>query len=339
MAPRNGDIVMLAHGSGGRMSRRLLDDLILPALGPAASGGLDDAACLDSPTTALALTTDSYVVDPLVFPGGNIGHLAVCGTINDLAMQGARPLALTCGLILEEGLDLGTLRTVLSTMGATAAAVGCRIVAGDTKVVERGRGSGIYINTAGLGARAEGVDVSVSRARPGDAVLVSGTLGDHGVAVMNARVGLGLSTEVVSDTAPLWDLVRPLLDLGDRLHCLRDPTRGGLAAALCDIAEAGATGIRIQESALPVRPAVRGACELLGLEPIQVANEGKAVIVCAPEAADEALDLLRGHPLGSAAARIGTVIEDGRATVVARTRIGGDRLIRPPDGELLPRIC
>ena len=329
----------MAHGGGGLRSRQLLQDVILPELGNDILLQLDDAACVPSPGPDLALTTDSYVVRPLFFPGGDIGRLAVCGTANDLAMQGAEPRYLTLGLILEEGLEIEVVRRVVRSMAHAAAEAAVKIVTGDTKVIERRTGDGLFINTAGVGARRAGVDTHVSRARPGDVVLVSGTLGDHGMAVMSAREGWGLKGALESDAAPLGDLVRTLLDAVPGVRCLRDPTRGGLAAALNDIAEASASGIRLEEAALPVRPAVRGACDLLGMDPLNVANEGKAVVVCAKEDAGRALAALQSHPLGREAAVIGEVRTEPAGRVLLRTRLGGERRVDVPAGEDLPRIC
>ena len=333
------DLVLLAHGGGGGRTKQLLRDVILPALGYDGSEKLDDAAYVETPGREVALTTDSYVVRPLFFPGGDIGRLAVSGTVNDLAMQGAAPLALTLGLVIEEGLELAVLRRAMESAGRTAREAGVRIVTGDTKVIERRTGDGLFLNTAGLGARYRGADTGVGNARLGDAVLVSGTLGDHGVAVMSAREAWGLSSRLESDVAPLWDMIRGLLDAVPGARCLRDPTRGGLAAALNDIAEASGVGVRIREDALPVREEVRGACDLLGLDPLNVANEGKAVVVCAASDAERALAALRAHPLGRAAAAIGEVVEGPAGRVRLVTRLGGERMVDVPSGEDLPRIC
>ncbi|MBU1694834.1 MAG: hydrogenase expression/formation protein HypE [Verrucomicrobia bacterium] len=333
------ELVLLSHGGGGGRTKQLLHDIILPALGYDGSEKLDDAACLDVPERDLAITTDSYVVRPLFFPGGDIGRLAVSGTVNDLAMQGAEPRVLTLGLILEEGLELAALQRAMQSVGETAREAGVRIVTGDTKVIERRAGDGLFINTAGLGVRYRGADTHVANARPGDVVLVSGTLGDHGIAVMSAREAWGLETRLPSDVAPLWDMVKSLLDAVPGVRCLRDPTRGGLAAALNDIAEASGVGVRIREEALPVREEVRGACDLLGLDPLNVANEGKAVVVCAAADAARALETLRAHPLGRSAAVIGEVTPAPGGRVLMRTRLGGERMVNVPSGEDLPRIC
>lgn len=335
---KSGDVIRLGHGGGGAMTRWLLDEVIRPALGGPPAELLDDAAVLRAPGEELAVTTDGYVVRPLFFPGGDIGKLAVCGTINDLAMQGAEPLALTIGIVAEEGLPIETLRRCLSSAGEMARQLSVKIIAGDTKVIERRTGDGLFLTTTGLGARYRGADTGVHRARPGDAVLVTGTMGDHGIAVMSARESWGLRAPLESDVAPLWPLVKALLDAVPDVHCLRDPTRGGLAAALNDIASASNVSIWVEEAALPIRPEVQGACDLLGLDPLSVANEGKAVIVCAASDVERALATLRAHPLGREAAVIGTV-QQGPPAVVLRTKLGGKRRVEPPLGEELPRIC
>ncbi len=332
-------VILPGHGGGGVLTHRLIEEVILPALDNPLLRQLDDSTCVVAPGMDLAITTDSYVVSPLFFPGGDIGRLAVCGTVNDLAMQGARPLWLTLGLILEEGLAVSDLRRVLESMGRAAAEAGVQIVAGDTKVVERGKGWGVFVNTAGVGVRRAGVDVHVGNARPGDAVLVTGAIGEHGVAVMSKREGIGFDGAPPSDVAPLAVLVGDLLDACPGIHCLRDPTRGGLTAALCDIARASGVGIRLRESAIPIEPAVQGACDLLGLDPLNVANEGKAVVVCDPDSAEAALEILRRHPRGRRAARVGFVATEPAGRVLLETAIGGERLLAPPTGEDLPRIC
>ncbi len=287
----------------------------------------------------MAISTDSFVVRPLFFPGGDIGSLAVHGTVNDVAMSGARPLWLTAGFILEEGLEMEVLERVVHSMAEAARQAGVQVVAGDTKVVERGHGDGIYINTAGVGVVMEGVEVGPDRARPGDVVLLSGAVGDHGIAVLSQREGLAFETELVSDSAPLNGLVEALLASAPHTHCLRDATRGGLAAALNELAETSQVGIEIEEAAVPVRPAVAAACELLGFDPLTVANEGKLVAFVPPEEADAALAALQGHPLGQEAVRIGVITEEHPGLVLAHTGIGGRRVVDMPLGELLPRIC
>ena len=332
--------VLLAHGGGGRLTRELVDKLIAPAFANALLAPLHDGARLDAGGARLAFTTDSFVVRPLFFPGGDIGSLAVHGTVNDLAMCGARPLALSCGLILEEGLAMATLERVVASLAAAARAAGVPIATGDTKVVDRGKGDGVYINTAGIGLVPEGIEIDPKRARPGDVVLVSGTLADHGVAILSVREGLEFESPIVSDSAALHELVGALLErLGGRVHVLRDPTRGGAAAALEEIAGQAGVGIRLEETAIPVAEAVRGACEILGLDPLHVANEGKFLALVARDAAGEALALLRAHPLGANAAIIGEVTDAHRGQLSVRSAIGGLRLVDIPAGEPLPRIC
>ncbi len=331
------DIILLSHGGGGTRTQALVREIILRRLGNPILDRLDDSACLTIPESELAFTTDSYVVNPIFFPGGDIGKLAVCGTLNDLAMQGAEPRYLSLGLILEEGLPLRDLDLIIASLAGVARQTGVRVVTGDTKVVERGKGGGIFINTTGIGVRLPGTDVHVGNARPGDAVLITGTLGDHGAAVMSRR--LNLESALVSDVTPLWDLVAPLLREIPALHCLRDPTRGGVAAAVCDIAAAAGVCIRLQESALPIRPEVSGICQLLGLDPLNAANEGKALVVCPQAAAAAALRLLRAHPLGREAAVIGAVTGEPAGLALLATAAGGERIIRMPLGEDLPRIC
>ncbi len=333
------DLVLLSHGGGGRRTQQLIRNLILKNLGNPILNRLDDGACLDVPERDIVFTTDSYVVNPIFFPGGDIGQLAVCGTINDLAMQGAVPRYLSLALILEEGLPLADLERVIQSTARLARETGVLVVTGDTKVVERGKGNGIFINTAGIGVRRPGVDTHVANARSGDVVIISGTLGDHGIAVMSRREGLNLETDVVSDVAPLGGLIASLLEEIPEIHCLRDPTRGGVAAAMVDIATAAGVGIRIRESALPVRPGVKGACRLLGLDVLNVANEGKAIIICAPSQAERALQILRRHPLGRESAAIGEVTADLAGMVLLETALGGERIVEIPMGEDLPRIC
>jgi hydrogenase expression/formation protein HypE len=287
----------------------------------------------------LAISTDSFVVRPLFFPGGDIGSLAVHGTVNDVAMSGARPLWLTAGFILEEGLAMDVLERIVRSMAEAAHEAGVLVVAGDTKVVERGHGDGVYINTTGVGVVMEGIGVGPDKAQPGDVVLLSGTVGDHGIAVLSQREGLAFETELVSDSAPLNGLVEALLAVALHTHCLRDATRGGLAAALNELAETSQVGIEIEEAAVPVRPAVAAACEMLGFDPLTIANEGKLIAFVPPEEADAALDALRAHPLGQEAARIGVVTGEHPAMVLTRTPIGGRRVVDMPLGELLPRIC
>jgi hydrogenase expression/formation protein HypE len=332
--------VTMAHGGGGRLGKMLVEELFFPALGNPALALFHDGAVLEAGGARLALSTDSYVITPPFFPGGNIGSLAVHGTVNDLAMCGARPLALSAGFILEEGFPMEDLWRVAQAMGAAAAAVGVPVATGDTKVVDRGKGDGIFINTTGVGLIAQGVEISPGRAVPGDVVLVSGSLAVHGIAILSIRQGLEFETVLESDSAPLHDLVEGLLKrCGPAVHVLRDPTRGGVASALNEIAGLAGVGIRIDESALPVREDVRGACEILGLDPLYVANEGKLVAIVAREQAEAALEALREHPLGGEAAVIGEVVAEHPGRVVQRSRIGGQRVVDMLSGEQLPRIC
>jgi len=333
------DLVLLSHGGGGRRTQQLIRDLILKHLGNPILDRLDDGACLDVPEHNLVFTTDSYVVTPIFFPGGDIGKLAVCGTINDLAMQGAAPRYLSLALILEEGLVMADLERVIQSVAQMVRETGVMVVTGDTKVVERGKGNGIFINTAGIGVRCPGVDTHVANARSGDVVIITGTIGDHGIAVMSRREGLNLETDVVSDVAPLWGMIEPLLREIPEIHSLRDPTRGGVAAALGDIATTSGVGIRIHERALPIRPGVQGACKLLGLEVLNVANEGKALVICAAAQAEHALRILSAHPLGREAAVIGAVTAEPAGMVLMETALGGERIVDTPLGEDLPRIC
>ena len=337
--PATPDQVLLAHGGGGRMMRRLIEELIVPALGDdPLLRPLHDGAVVTVEGTRLAFTTDSYVVRPLIFPGGDIAQLAVNGTVNDLAMCGARPLVLSTGLIVEEGLPMDLLRRLMESLGRAAAAAGVRIVTGDTKVVDRGKGDGLFINTAGVGVVVAPHPVEPAGVRPGDAVLLSGDIGRHGVAIMASRDGLAFETTIESDCAPLADPVLGLLAAGVEVHCLRDLTRGGLGAALVEIAKTAGRRIEVEESAIPVRPDVQAACELLGLEPLYVANEGRFVAFVAPHDADRALSLLRSHRLGEWAARIGEVGGEG-TDVVMTGPLGIARVIDLPSGEQLPRIC
>ena len=336
------DSVQMAHGGGGRLMQELIEGLFLPAFAgddPSARSAPHDSAVVELGGARLALTTDSFTVSPLFFPGGDIGHLAVCGTVNDLAMAGASPAALTAGFILEEGLPLETLRRVVESMRRTAAAVGVRIVTGDTKVVDRGKCDGLFINTAGVGLIPEGVEVCPERVKPGDAILVSGDLGRHGIAVMSVREGLAFDGALESDCAPLADLVDCLLRGGAEIHCLRDLTRGGLAAALCEIAGHVGVGVELDEASIPVAGPVAGACELLGLDPLYVANEGRLVAFVPAEAIEQALGLMRSHPAAPQAAVIGSVTEEHPGMVELRGPLGGRRVVDLFSGEQMPRIC
>ncbi len=336
-----GDRVLLAHGEGARLSRRLVRDLLLEAFDNEFLRPLADGAVLPDLGGPAVLSTDSYVVSPLEFPGGDIGRLAVHGTVNDLAVSGAEPLYLTLALILEEGLPLATLRRIVLSLRDAARDCGVPIVTGDTKVVPRGAADGLFLTTTGLGRLRPGVHLGADRIAGGDRVLVSGTLGDHGVTILAAREGLELESPLQSDTAPLHDLVARLLaTCGADVKFLRDPTRGGLSAALHEASESSGRSIELDESAIPLNPAVRGACELLGLDPLYVANEGKLVAVVAPGAADAALACLRSHPLGAAAALVGTVLpDDGPPRVLVRGPLGHPRILDEPTGAPLPRIC
>jgi hydrogenase expression/formation protein HypE len=354
--------VQLAHGGGGRMMRALVEQKFLAAFGKA--GPAHDSAILEINGARLAFTTDTFVVAPLFFPGGDIGRLAICGTVNDLAMAGARPLALSAGFVLEEGLPLETLDRIVASMRDTAARCRVRIVTGDTKVVDRGKGDGVFINTAGIGLVPPGVDISPARVVPGDVVLVSGDLGRHGMAVLSVREGLGFEGSLESDCEPLADLVAAMLfqvaaattqgvvpdpraapakpqaaPQAAEIHCLRDLTRGGLAAALCEIAEDAAVGIELSEAAIPVSEPVAGACELLGLDPLYVANEGRLVAMVAPAAAERVLEILRRHAAAHGPAIIGRVVAEHAGVVEVRGPLGGGRILDLLSGEQMPRIC
>ena len=331
--------ILLGHGGGGLLTARLIEELILPVLDDPALRALDDAAVVTVDAGRLAFTTDGYVVSPLFFPGGDIGKLAVCGTVNDLAVCGAEPLWMSLGMVLEEGLLISELRTAIQSVGRWARTAGIRVIAGDTKVVERGRCDGVYLNSAGVGRVVPADPPGAERIRPGDAVIVNGFLGDHGMAVMAARSGLSFAPGLESDCAPLWDLVRTVLATGCTVHAMRDLTRGGLAGAVCDLARASGTAIHVDEAGLPVRPAVTGACDLLGFDVLGVANEGKLVLFCPMEEAGTVLAAMRGHEYGASAAVVGEVRADEPGMAVLRTRLGGQRVIDMPVGEDLPRIC
>ena len=334
------ETIVLGHGSGGKLSHDLIRRTFLPALaGPALAAG-DDAGRVELPDgSRLAISTDSHVVWPLFFPGGDIGRLAVCGTVNDVAMLGARPLYLTAGFILEEGLELALLERVVASMQAAAAEAGVQIVAGDTKVVQRGKADGIYINTAGVGIIPPGVTIGGAQAKAGDVVLLSGPIGDHGIAVLAARGELGFETDLESDVAPLNGLVGRLLEACSGVHVLRDPTRGGLGTTLNEIARQSGVCIEIEEQAIPVRPQVRAACDMLGFDPLYIANEGKLVAIVAPEEAQMALEALRGERYGAEAVAIGTVQPAPSGRVLLRTNLGSRRVVEMLAGEMLPRIC
>jgi hydrogenase expression/formation protein HypE len=333
------DRVLLGHGSGGKLTAELIEGMIVPALANPTLAVLDDHATLSVPEGRIAFTTDSYVVSPLFFPGGDIGELAVNGTINDLACGGARPLALSLAFILEEGLPLDELRRVIASVRRAADRAGVHVVTGDTKVVGRGAADRLFVNTSGIGLVPRGVSLGSAHVRPGDAILVSGPIGDHGIAIMALRSGLDLGGDVVSDTAPLHELVAALLQASPDTHALRDPTRGGVAATLVEIATRHRLGIEVDEAALPIRGAVRGACDLLGLDPLFVANEGKMVVFVPEVSADRALAALRAHALGRHAARIGRVVDEHPSMVELVTPVRGRRLLDLPFAEPLPRIC
>jgi hydrogenase expression/formation protein HypE len=361
------DRILLGHGSGGRLTADLIQRLFVPGFGNDVLAALEDQAtvCLDcgsqiadcgwkdgSPgggaksaisnlqsEIKIAFTTDSFVVRPIFFPGGDIGRLAVHGTINDLAVGGARPLFLSAAFILEEGLVLTDLQRIVASMRVACAEAGVLLVTGDTKVVDRGKGDQIFITTSGIGLVPQGRSLSIRAARPGDRILVSGTLGDHGIAIMSVREGIEFETVLESDTAPLTDLAQIMLEACPEIRCMRDPTRGGLSSALNELAAASKVGVRLTESAIPVRPEVRGACEMLGLDPLYVANEGKLIAVVPAAHADHVLEVMRTHPLGRNAALIGEVVADHPGMVTMRSLIGGERVVTMLAGEQLPRIC
>ncbi len=331
--------VDMSHGAGGRAMAQLIEELFERSFANRWLAEHGDQARLDLPAGRLAMTTDGFVIAPLFFPGGDIGSLAVHGTVNDIAMAGAEPLYLAVSMILEEGLPLADLARIVDSMARAARDAGVAIVTGDTKVVERGKGDGVFITTTGIGRIAPGIDIAPQRVRPGDAILVSGTLGDHGVAVMSKRAELAFETELVSDSAALAGLVAAMIAAVPDIHMLRDPTRGGLAAVLNEIARDAGVGMRVREDAIPVATAVRGACELLGLDPLYVPNEGRLVAFCAGADADRLLAVMRAHPQGQDAAIIGEVVADDHRFVTMTTGFGGNRIIDWLSGQQLPRIC
>jgi hydrogenase expression/formation protein HypE len=332
------DHVLLGHGSGGQLMAELLRDLITPELG--GSGPLEDAAVVSVGATQVVFSTDSFVVTPRFFPGGDIGSLAVHGTVNDIAMRGARPVALSVAYVLEEGLPMAELRRITASVAAAAHAAGVPVVTGDTKVVERGSADGIYLTTTGIGTRRPGVDPSAARCRPGDVVLVSGPIGRHGMAVLSAREDLGFDSDIASDSQPLHRLVQAMLDAGGLgVHALRDPTRGGVASALNELAQASEVAVELEEGALPIPSQVAAACEILGLDPLHVANEGCLIAVVAPEVAEPVLAAMRRRPEGAVACVIGRVLDDPAGRVTARTLVGSSRIVDMLIGEQLPRIC
>jgi hydrogenase expression/formation protein HypE len=352
-APENGDLltascplpltnysqIVLAHGSGGRLSHQLIEKLILPQFGNELLEPLHDGAILSINGTRLAFSTDSYVVSPIFFPGGDIGKLAVHGTVNDLAMCGARPLYLSVGFILEEGMPMDDFWRVVQSMRHAADAAGVKLVTGDTKVVDRGQADKIFINTAGIGVLVDGVDIDPRQARAGDRIIISGSIAVHGIAIMSVREGLEFETEIASDTAPLNGLVDTMFAASKNIHVLRDPTRGGVTSALSEIAQAAKVGMLLDEARIPLEEEVKGACEILGLDPLYVANEGKLLAILPPDDADKVLVSMRAHPLGKNAAIIGEVCADHPGFVMMNTRVGGTRIVDMLSGEQLPRIC
>lgn len=334
------DRVVLGHGSGGKLSAQLFRERFLPHFDNPVLRQQGDAAVLSVGNARLAMSTDTFVVQPLEFPGGNIGTLAVHGTVNDIAMMGARPLYLTTGFVIEEGLPMDVLDRVIAAMAAAAREQGVLIVAGDTKVVERGKGDGLFINTAGIGLLDADFAPSADQSQVDDVILLSGPIGRHGMAIMSAREAIGFDTTITSDTAALWPLVDALRSATDgQVHVLRDPTRGGVASALNEIATASNTGMMLDEASIPVPPDVMAACEMLGLDPMYVANEGVLVAIVPPDHADAALAALRAHPIGANAVRIGRVVAQHPGMVVMRTHVGGTRIVDMLPGDQLPRIC
>jgi hydrogenase expression/formation protein HypE len=332
--------VLLAHGGGGRLTQMLIERMFLPAFHNPALEILHDGAVVEVEGVRLTFTTDSFVVSPIFFPGGDIGKLAVNGTVNDLAMCGARPLYLSLALILEEGFPMEDLWRVVRSVQEAARKAEVEVVTGDTKVVDRGKGDGVFINTSGVGVIPEGVEIAPRRVRPGDVVLISGAIAVHGIAILSVREGLEFETTLESDTASLNGLVEALLRAaGPQVHVLRDPTRGGVASALNEIAASAGVGIMLEEARIPLWDEVKGACEILGLDPLYVANEGKCLAIVAPEAAEAVLKAMRSHPLGREAAIIGQVVEEHPGAVILRSQVGGKRIVDMLSGEQLPRIC
>jgi hydrogenase expression/formation protein HypE len=331
--------IVLGHGSGGRLTHQLIQKIVLPQFRNDLLEPLHDGAVFPVNGTKLAFSTDSFVVKPIFFPGGDIGRLAVHGTVNDLAMCGAKPLYLSVGFILEEGLRMDDFCRVVQSMKHAAAEADVLLVTGDTKVVDRGKGDQMFINTSGIGLVRPGVNIHPGRARVGDKILINGPIAVHGIAIMSVREGLAFETEIASDTAPLNGLVEAILTVAPEIHVLRDPTRGGVTSALSEIAEQARVGIRLNEVAIPIDEAVKGACEILGLDPLYVANEGKLLAIVAPAESDAVLAAMRAHPLGRKAAVIGQVVEEHAGMVTMKTRVGGTRVVDMLAGEQLPRIC
>jgi hydrogenase expression/formation protein HypE len=346
---KHAEQIVMGHGSGGRMTADLIRQVFMPYLdsqqltaGPLSAG--NDFGMLDLPGAAglqgkLVISTDSHIVNPLFFPGGDIGRLSVCGTVNDLSVSGAVPLYLTAGFILEEGFPVEQLQRILQSMHSTAGEAGVLFVAGDTKVVEKGKGDGVFINTTGIGWLPPGMDIHGANAQPGDSVIISGTLGDHGIAVLSARGDLGFQSEIQSDVAPLNHLIQSLLAVVPSVHVMRDPTRGGLATTLNEIAQQSQVSIWLDETAIPVQPPVQAACEMLGFDPLYIANEGKVIIILPTQHMEKALQVLHSHPLGQLAARIGEIRETPTGHVLLKTVIGGTHFLDMLAGEILPRIC
>ena len=332
------DTILLAHGSGGKLSHDLLEKKLLPFLSNPALNRLDDSAIFEA-SGRLAFTTDSYVVNPIFFPGGDIGKLAICGTVNDLSMSGAKPLYLSLSAIIEEGFPLAELERIMQSIKAAAEEAEISIITGDTKVVNQGQADKLFINTSGIGIIPFGVDISGANAKAGDKVILSGTIGDHGIAIMSQREGLRFSVPVESDCAPLNKLVSQMLEASSKIHCLRDPTRGGLATTLNEFARQSHVGIMIKEDKIPIKEGVRAACELLGLDPIYVANEGKLVAIVDPGYADKVLIQMKQNGYGRDAAIIGKVANDHPGRVIMKTKLGPSRIVDMLSGELLPRIC
>ena len=333
------DTILLGHGSGGKLSAELLRDVFLPALRNPVLERLDDQAIFEIGGVSLAMTTDSFVVKPLFFPGGDIGSLAVHGTVNDLAVGGAQPLFLSAAFIIEEGFPVADLQRIVDSLHRAAEQAGVQVVTGDTKVVEKGKGDGLFVNTTGIGLVPNGLQLSADLARPGDKVLLSGSIGEHGIAILAQREGLEFETTIQSDSAPLHTLVAEMLQVTREIRCMRDPTRGGVSSTLNEIAAQSSVGIELEERAIPVREEVRGACELLGLDPLYVANEGKLIAIVAPAAADALLETMRRHPLGHDAQLIGTVRQENPGLVTMRTTLGTTRIVDMLAADQLPRIC
>jgi hydrogenase expression/formation protein HypE len=338
MEERGSERILLAHGGGGILMRELIEKIVAE-LGPPRPGGLQDSALFPVFGGRLAFTTDSFVVSPLFFPGGDIGRLAVCGTVNDLAVSGAKPLAVSLSFIIEEGFEIDSLERIVRSVASAARDAGVEIVTGDTKVVERGKADGLFINTSGIGVVPEGIEVSSANARAGDLVIVNGPIGEHGLAILSMREGIDFGSDLESDTAPLSNLIVPLLGEVGGVRAMRDATRGGVAAVLNEIAVDSRVCIRVEEEAIPVSDAVRKGCELMGYDPLHIANEGKFVAIVAGDAADAVLAFIRAHPLGKGAALIGRVLPEPEGHVIMKTSLGGERVVDLPYGDLLPRIC